>query len=385
MALRQKSSSSGSKRKQKQGKMELPAASSADKAQAKAARKAAKNATKKAGAQAPIKGKRKSVAASTKKQKTKTDRASKKEMAQIERAREDSARTAQRRVGDVRAAQRAERDARNRKRYLKYVLRIVAVVVAVVALVFGAIFLYRSDAFLIEKVKVSGATRLTDQEISQLAAVPDDSTLLRLDSASIIERLETHPWIQSASITRELPNAITINIVERTPAAVVRINEDSIWVISSDNIWLSAATEDDWANTHRIVDVSTAIEAPNAGNECSDEGVKNAVAIYDGVSDDLNYLIDSISAESAVKAQLNLVNGVIVAFGEATDIDLKEAALWALLQKYDGLISYINVRTPSRPTYRTMQPAESSDDEDYDESYDEEYDESADEEYTEEG
>ena len=64
--------------------------------------------------------------------------------------------------------------------------------------------------------------------------------------------------------------------------------------------------------------------------------------------------VKTISAESAVKAQLNLKNGVVIAFGEAQYVDEKVAAAYALLEKYSGKISYINVRVPSRPTYRKL-------------------------------
>ena len=304
----------------------------------------------------PIKGKRKSIAAKTKKNKKQVELPEDIPSEELESGEQSSAggvseRTKARRLGEVRAKERAKR---NRRRYLIYILRIAAVIVGIVAIVFGAIFLYRSDAFSIENVKVTGVSHLTDQEISQLAAVPDDSTLLRLDTAGIIERLETHPWVESATIHRQIPDTIEIEITERTPAAAVYINEGSIWVISTDNTWLSAATEDDWNSMQRITDVSAAIEAPAAGNECSDEGVVNAIAIYAGVTDSFAQQIYSISAESAIKATLVLTNGVTVAFGEADEIDLKEAAVQSLLSQYEGTISYINVRTPSRPTYRTM-------------------------------
>lgn len=258
-----------------------------------------------------------------------------------------------RRIGDIRASRAAERAARARKRYLSYVLKLGAVVATVLVVVFGSIFIYRSNLLAINTVTVSGAEHLTDQEVTQLAAVPDDSTLLRLDSAGICERLQEHPWVQSATVVRQFPNSIKIQITERTPSAVVKISSKSIWVISTDGAWLSSATKEDWKNYRRIVDADASISAPVAGGECTNEGVLNALKIYDGVSSKLAEQIKSISAESAVKTSLTLKNGVTVAFGEATELELKEADIWKLLDKYEGTISYINVRVPDRPTYRS--------------------------------
>ena len=54
-----------------------------------------------------------------------------------------------------------------------------------------------------------------------------------------------------------------------------------------------------------------------------------------------------------MKTSLTLKGGVEVAFGVAEDMELKEADIWTLLDKHEGKISYINVRVPDRPTYRT--------------------------------
>ena len=266
---------------------------------------------------------------------------------------DDAAAGRGRRVGDIRAAERAERAARSRRRYLSYVLKIAAVVAAVLVLVFGSIFVYRSNLLDVRAVTVSGVEHLTDQEVTQLAAVPDDSTLLRLDTEGICSRLEEHPWVQSATISRQFPHTIKIQVTERTPSAAVKISSKSIWVVSTDGAWLSAATTEDWKNYRRIVGVDTNMAAPVAGSEVTDEGILNALAIFDQASPELVDKIKSISAESAVKTSLTLKGGVEVAFGVAEDMELKEADIWALLEKYEGKISYINVRVPDRPTYRT--------------------------------
>lgn len=312
----------------------------------------------------PIKGKRKSVAGKTGSI-AKSDASS----SRSTRSRRDSSAstrasgrgssrssyspssTSGRRVGDIRAR---EREQRIRSHYRKFVMRIVIVVAAVLLVIFGSIFVYRSDLFHVNNVQINGVSHLTSQEITEIAAVPADSTLLRLDAAGIKQRLEDNAWVQSATIHRSLPDTIVIDVTERTPGAVVRINDKQTWVISTDSSWLSAATEDDWNNDMRIIDVSNSIAQPVSGSECTDGGIKNALAILDGISDDLKSQIQSISAESSIKTSLNLKNGITVAFGDSSNIQLKEAAINELLSQYAGKISYINVRVPASPTYRTL-------------------------------
>jgi cell division protein FtsQ len=326
----------------------------------------------------PIKGKRKSVAgktgsigksdaSSSRSTRSRRDSASSTRPSGrgSSRSSYSSSSTSGRRVGDIRAR---EREQRIRSHYRKFVMRIVIVVAAVLLVIFGSIFVYRSDLFHVNNVQINGVSHLTSQEITEIAAVPADSTLLRLDAAGIKQRLEDNAWVQSATIHRSLPDTIVIDVTERTPGAVVRINDKQTWVISTDCSWLSAATEDDWNNDMRIIDVSNSIAQPVSGSECTDGGIKNALAILDGISDDLKNQIQSISAESSIKTSLNLKNGITVAFGDSSNIQLKEAAINELLSQYAGKISYINVRVPSSPTYRTLDATSSSASSDQDSS-----------------
>lgn len=257
-----------------------------------------------------------------------------------------------RRAGDIRAEQRAKRQ---RWQYLRYIARIAIVIAVILLIIFGSIFIYRSDLFHVNNVQVNGSAHLTSQEITSIAAVSDDSTLLRLDSKGIKERLEDNAWVQNAAIHRVFPDTIVIDITEREPGAVVKINDRSNWVISTDGAWLSAATTDDWESAMKIIDVSPSMPAPISGAMCADGGINNALDILNSISDDLRSRIVSISAESSIKTSLNLVDGVTVAFGDSSDIEVKEAVINSLLNEYEGRISYINVRVPTRPTYRMLE------------------------------
>ena len=148
-----------------------------------------------------------------------------------------------RRAGDIRAEQRAKRQ---RRQYLRYIARIAIAIAIILLVIFGSIFIYRSDLFHVNNVQVNGSEHLTSQEITIIAAVSDYSTLLRLYSKGIKERLEDNAWVQEAAIHRVFPDTIVIDITEREPAAVAKINDKSNWVISTDGAWLSASTTDYW-------------------------------------------------------------------------------------------------------------------------------------------
>ena len=134
----------------------------------------------------------------------------------------------------------------------------------------------------------------------------------------------------------------------------MRVNEKSTWVVADDGAWLSAATNADWEKDPRIVDVNASISAPVSGVACDDEGIMNALKVVAALGERTKGELDTISAPSAAKTSLNLKNGVSVAFGDASEVAAKEAAIWGILDKLSGQVSYINVRVPSRPTYRAL-------------------------------
>jgi cell division protein FtsQ len=93
----------------------------------------------------------------------------------------------------------------------------------VVASAIGVVWLIVQSPFLsVQHVQVQGATKATRLAVEQAAAVKDGSALLFLDTGAIERRVQTLPWVAKASVSRDLPNGITIKVVERLPVAWVR-------------------------------------------------------------------------------------------------------------------------------------------------------------------
>ncbi len=249
-------------------------------------------------------------------------------------------------------------------------LLIVLIILAVFGL--GGTILYFSNLFPITNVQVAGAEHLTQEEVAEAAAIPADSTMLRVDTAGIQHRLEQNGWVRSASVTRVLPGTLQITITEREVTAVVTITstedqQDEDWVIDADGTWLMelppgdseeaaeipARVYEDAANVLRITDVPYGAQ-PVAGTKCSDDAVLNALNIVSGLTTNLADEIVQVSATDAANTTLTLENGVEIAFGEAEDIRLKERVCLELMEQHPNEIAYINVRVAERPTWRSI-------------------------------
>lgn len=246
-----------------------------------------------------------------------------------------------------------------------------ALLVVVLLAVAGG-FLYNSRMFAVTQVHVTGAHHLTDAEVSELAAVPADSTLLRVDTKGIEQRLESNAWVLHANVVREFPDTLTLSVEERTITAVVSITSTSSqaeenWAIASDGTWLMNIPQEgsvesqkvasqvytDAASVLHISDVPYGV-TPEVGTKCTNESVNNALNIVASLTTDLKNQVADVSATDTANTLLTLTDGVQIAFGDASDIRNKERVVLALLEEHPGKISYINVRTASNPTYRSL-------------------------------
>ena len=72
----------------------------------------------------------------------------------------------------------------------------------------------------IQRVSISGTDRLDRRVVLSLLNLPAERSLLSVDLSSLERKVETHPWVASASVGRVLPHTLTVIVVERKPAAL---------------------------------------------------------------------------------------------------------------------------------------------------------------------
>lgn len=77
--------------------------------------------------------------------------------------------------------------------------------------------------FRLERIEISRTKRLSRDEIIALAGVKLGDPLLRLDLRRMADHMEKNPWIETLKIRRRLPAALSIEVSEREPVAVVNM------------------------------------------------------------------------------------------------------------------------------------------------------------------
>lgn len=91
-----------------------------------------------------------------------------------------------------------------------------------------------STFFQLKSVSVSGNHYLTKTDLIYYLRINEKSSLLTLDIKSLYNKLVSHPWIKNATIHRSLPNTLTINIKERVPVALIKI--DRLYYVDRDGV-----------------------------------------------------------------------------------------------------------------------------------------------------
>jgi cell division protein FtsQ len=101
-------------------------------------------------------------------------------------------------------------------------LRILLAGVAVASAVGIAWLVVQSPFLALKDVTITGTLRESPDAVRAAAGVSDGDALVFVDTGAVAQRIEALPWIADAQVSRELPNGLSITIVERQPVAWIR-------------------------------------------------------------------------------------------------------------------------------------------------------------------
>lgn len=270
-------------------------------------------------------------------------------------------------LGDVR------RERRNRESQIRR-YKSIAVALGVLALIIFAIIginaLVNSSFFNANKIEVHNNALLSSEEVVELASVDTSSSLILLDKKALISKVEANPLIEKVSISRKLPNTVSIEVTEHEPYVRVKLSETETWLLSKDGYWLGIVAPDMLSTSYRLsgeatqthlLDTTNLIELgdipdpdPKVGEKAQSPEAENALAIILGVSKELRADIKTISAVSAAKTKIYTKDGIEIGFGNAKDIVEKDRIARSIMKEEKGRVVLINVRAVDKPTWRGL-------------------------------
>lgn len=233
----------------------------------------------------------------------------------------------------------ATRDFR-RRRALSRVRRLrpwLYAVLAVVLVVVGVWLVFFSSVMTVRGVDVSGNTTLSAVRIEAAADAPVGRPLARVDLAAIKARVEAIPAVRSASVSRSWPHTVHVQVVERTPVAVVN-RGSGLQAVDGDGVLFG-----------RYATQPADLPLVRTSADVKADALAEAARVVASLRSDIASRVDYIDVQTIDRIQLRLDDGRVVVWGSAANSSQKAEVLAVLLQQK---AKQIDVSVPGRPTTR---------------------------------
>lgn len=88
----------------------------------------------------------------------------------------------------------------------------------------------RQVGFVVQEIRVEGVDRVDRGEIEAVLGFAAGDLLLDLNIAAARQNIESLPWVKRASISRQLPDRVLIEVRERQPFALWQ-HKSEVWLI----------------------------------------------------------------------------------------------------------------------------------------------------------
>jgi len=170
--------------------------------------------------------------------------------------------------------------------------------------------------FMVGEVRITGQENTDINQIRSALMLYDGQSIVSLDLAGMLDRVETLPWVKRATIIRTLPDALDVTITEHEAAAIWQENGTFSLVDQSGAVITDEGLEKFGALPHIV----------GAG---ANENLNGLLALK-GVYPDLFSRVKSAVWVGQRRWDLNFNNGIKIKLPE------KETALaWQLLYEYE--------------------------------------------------
>ncbi len=112
-----------------------------------------------------------------------------------------------------------------------------------------------ADAFAIREVVIEGNHRVEAIDVRRAAGLQVGSNIFEVSMEDARDRLLQHPWVKEATVFRKLPNRVRVELVERTPVALVAL--DQLYLVSEEGVVFKRLGVDDPADLPVVTGIAS--------------------------------------------------------------------------------------------------------------------------------
>ncbi len=236
----------------------------------------------------------------------------------------------------IRRSQRAFARRQWARRWLAW-KPVLALVVLLGLLVGGVWLVWFSRVMAVAEVRVTGTDGLRPQQVLSVSGVTEGRPLARVDVDDVRARVQAIADVRSATVTRQWPDTVVIEVEERVAVAVVDIGGQLRGLDAEGVVFDSYRSAP--ADLPRVQTQS------GAGREALQE----AAAVASVLPGDLAAQVDHVEVASVDQLSLVMRDGRTVVWGSAEESDVKAEVLVAMVGEDPK--SDIDVSVPGRPSF----------------------------------
>lgn len=221
-----------------------------------------------------------------------------------------------------------------RRRWLAW--RFLVAMLLVLALLGTAAYAVWFSAWLdVETVDVSGAQSVSADDVRSRAAIEEGTPLARVDLELAEARVGSLAVVKEVDVSRQWPDTVLIDIVERVAIAVVDIG-GRLRGMDADGVVFRTFNRAPPGLPRVQTDIGTSADA-----------LREAALVISALPESLTLLVDHVQVASVDEISLFLKDGRQVVWGSADDSATKARVLEGLLRTQAEVY---DVSVPSQPT-----------------------------------
>ena len=202
----------------------------------------------------------------------------------------------------------------------------------------------QTSVFAVRTIAVDGASPTIQGQVQRALARFVGTSLVGIDGAKLMQRVEALPTVVSATYDRAFPHTLRITVVPERPVAVLRRGKSS-WLVSARGRVVARVPRDADATLPRIWAPTALQVAPGAFLPPDRGGVAaQALAVASRFPEHVR-----IASYAHGALVFRLRSGLELRFGDPADLRLKLAVARRALQLMPGGETYLDVSLPGRP------------------------------------
>lgn len=256
----------------------------------------------------------------------------------------------------IRARRIAVRKQAGRRRLRRLVL-----LTALAAVALAAVVVLESPVLDVDEIAVAGTDVLDEAVIADAAGIDFGAPMLLTDLDAAARSVESLAWVEEASVSRDLPGRVVVEVAERTPSATVSAGGATVLVDRAGRVLETgdpgtypAHVSSGPAFVDVVVPPDLATDLPAAGGAVPTE-VLAAVSVAERLRQNPAGAATAVRLEPTMA--VDLAGGGTVDFGDATDLDVKIEAFRTVHARVDlTCVATIDLRVPTHPIL-TRNPA----------------------------